>query len=42
VELHVYPGADHGFGCDERASFHEPSYRLAHQRTIDFFVRHLC
>jgi carboxymethylenebutenolidase len=41
VELHVYPGADHGFGCDERTSFHEPSHRLAQQRTIDFFLRHL-
>lgn len=41
VEQWVYPGADHGFGCDERPSFHAPSRDLAQQRTLDFFRRHL-
>lgn len=41
VEIHVYPGVDHGFGCDERSSFHEPSYRQAQRRTIDFLTRHV-
>ncbi len=40
VEIHIYP-AGHGFSCDERASFHVDSHRLARQRTIDFFRRHL-
>lgn len=41
VQVHVYAGADHGFGCDERASYHAPSHRLAQQRTIDFLSGHL-
>jgi carboxymethylenebutenolidase len=40
VPLHVYP-AGHGFSCDERASFHEPSHRLARERTIAFFRSHV-
>jgi carboxymethylenebutenolidase len=41
IEIHVYRGAQHGFGCDERASFNQASYDLAQQRTLDFFARHL-
>jgi carboxymethylenebutenolidase len=41
VEVFVYAHADHGFGCDERASYHEPSYRLAQQRTVDFLRANL-
>jgi carboxymethylenebutenolidase len=33
VEIHVYP-AGHGFSCDERASFHEPSHKQALDRTL--------
>lgn len=40
VEIHVYP-ADHGFNCDVRASWDEPSAKLARQRTLDFFAKHL-
>jgi carboxymethylenebutenolidase len=40
VESYVYPGAQHGFGCDERASFSKPDYELAQQRTLEFFARH--
>ncbi len=40
VPLHIYP-AGHGFNCDERASYHEPSARLARERTLEFFARHL-
>ena len=29
VEIFVYPGAAHGFGCDERASYDKPSADLA-------------
>jgi carboxymethylenebutenolidase len=41
VEIHVYPGAGHGFGCDERASFSKRDADLAQQRTLAFFQKHL-
>ena len=41
VESHVYLGAGHGFGCDERGSFSKPDYELAQQRTLDLFAKHL-
>ncbi len=37
VAVYVYPGAQHGFGCDERGSFSAPDAALAQQRTIAFF-----
>jgi carboxymethylenebutenolidase len=37
----VYPDAGHGFNCDERPEFHEPSARLALERTLAFFSKHL-
>jgi carboxymethylenebutenolidase len=40
LPMHVYP-AGHGFNCDQRASYHEPSAKLARQRTLDFFAKHL-
>jgi len=39
-EFHVYP-ADHGFNCDERASYDAASAQLARQRTLDFLVTQL-
>ena len=41
VEILVYPGAQHGFGCDERASYDEASANLARQRSLAFFAKHL-
>lgn len=41
VEIHVYPGAQHGFNCDMRASYDKPSADLAWQRTFAFFTKHL-
>jgi carboxymethylenebutenolidase len=41
VEIFVYPGAQHGFGCDERASFSRADADLAWSRTLAFFRRHL-
>jgi carboxymethylenebutenolidase len=41
VEVYVYQGAQHGFGCDERGSYSKPDYDLAQQRTLDFFAKHL-
>jgi carboxymethylenebutenolidase len=39
-EFHVYP-ADHGFNCDERASYDAASAQLARRRTLDFLVAQL-
>jgi carboxymethylenebutenolidase len=41
VAIHVYPGAQHGFSCDERASYDKASADLAGQRSLAFFARHL-
>jgi carboxymethylenebutenolidase len=41
VEIHVYSGAQHGFSCDERASFDAASAQLAGERTLAFFAAHL-
>ena len=41
VEVYVYEGAQHGFGCDERGSYSKPDYELAQKRTTDFFAKHL-
>jgi carboxymethylenebutenolidase len=41
VEVFVYDGAQHGFGCDERASYDKASAALAKQRSLAFFARHL-
>jgi carboxymethylenebutenolidase len=41
VEIHVYPGAQHGFNCDERASYDPASAGIAKQRSLDFLARHL-
>jgi carboxymethylenebutenolidase len=40
LPMHIYP-AGHGFNCDQRGSYHEPSAKLARQRTLDFFAKHL-
>jgi carboxymethylenebutenolidase len=34
--LHVYPGAGHGFNCDERASYSAKDAALAFERTLEF------
>ena len=36
LPVYRYP-ADHGFGCDHRASYHAPSAELAEQRTLQLF-----
>jgi carboxymethylenebutenolidase len=35
-DIHVYAGAQHGFCCDERASFNAESAAIAWARTIRF------
>jgi carboxymethylenebutenolidase len=41
VEVFIYPGAQHGFHCDERASYDKASSDIAWPRSLDFFARHL-
>jgi carboxymethylenebutenolidase len=40
VEIHVYP-AQHGFNCDERASYDKASADIAWTRSLGFLARHL-
>jgi carboxymethylenebutenolidase len=37
VPVYVYPGAQHGFECDHRASYDAQSTRLGFARTLRFF-----
>ena len=41
VEMYVYQGAGHGFGCEERGSYVPKDAELAQKRTLDFFAKHL-
>jgi carboxymethylenebutenolidase len=41
VEVYVYPGAQHGFSCDERASYDKASADIAWPRSMAFFVKHM-
>jgi carboxymethylenebutenolidase len=40
VQIFVYD-ADHGFNCDERASYDETSASIALDRTLTFFEKHM-
>jgi carboxymethylenebutenolidase len=37
---HLYP-AEHGFNCTDRASFHPESAKLAFERSLEFFRKHV-
>ncbi|MGY3619555.1 dienelactone hydrolase family protein [Bradyrhizobium sp. USDA 10063] len=41
AEVHIYPGAQHGFHCDERASYDKTSADVAWPRSLAFFAKHL-
>ena len=41
VEIHIYPAAQHGFNCDERASYDKASADIAWPRSMNFFGKHL-
>ena len=41
ITAHFYPGAGHGFNCDQRGSYHAGSAKLARTRTVEFFRKHL-
>jgi carboxymethylenebutenolidase len=40
VEVHVYH-ANHGFNCDQRGSYNAEAAKLARERTLAFFARHV-
>lgn len=39
--FHDYPNADHGFNCDQRASYNAEAAALARKRTLEFFQKHV-
>jgi carboxymethylenebutenolidase len=41
VEVYTYAEAGHGFHCDERASFHGESAKIAWGRTTEFLRKHM-
>ena len=41
AETYVYPGAAHGFNCDERASYNKAAADLAWSRTQEFLAKHM-
>ena len=41
VEVFIYPGAQHGFHCDERPSYDKASSDIAWPRSLEFFAKHL-
>jgi carboxymethylenebutenolidase len=41
AETYTYPGAPHGFACDERASFRKEASDLAWQRTTAFLAKNM-
>ncbi|MSP48034.1 MAG: dienelactone hydrolase family protein [Alphaproteobacteria bacterium] len=40
VTIHIYP-ADHGFNCDERGSWEPTSAKIARERTLELFRKHV-
>lgn len=41
VEVFVYDGAGHGFGCNERGSWDAAATKIAQERTLAFFAAYL-
>jgi len=41
AETYIYPGAPHGFYCDERASYRQDAADLAWSRTQEFLKKHM-
>jgi len=39
--FYVYPGAGHGFNCDQRGSYSPQAAALARERTLAFFDEHI-
>jgi len=40
-EAHTYPGTQHGFNNDTTPRYDEAAAKLAWQRTVDFFKKHV-
>ncbi|HEX6317584.1 MAG TPA: dienelactone hydrolase family protein, partial [Burkholderiales bacterium] len=40
-EMHMYPGTQHGFHNDSTPRYHEAAAKLAWERTVSFFRKHL-
>ena len=40
-EFHRYQDADHGFANETRERYNEAAAKLAHQRSLEFFEKHL-
>ena len=38
---HFYPGAGHGFNCDQRGSYSAESAKVARGRTLEFLKKHI-
>ena len=41
VQGHFYAGAGHGFNCDQRGSYNAEASKLARERTLAFFRKHV-
>ena len=41
AEIHVWPGAGHGFNCDQRADYQPEAAQQAMQRTLGFLQKNL-
>ena len=41
VEIHVYQGAEHGFNCNHRDSYHQRAAAEAHGHTLVFLSEQL-
>lgn len=41
IEIYIYPEAEHGFGCEARASYSPRDCELAELRSLAFFAEHV-
>jgi carboxymethylenebutenolidase len=41
VQIFWYPGAGHGFSCNDRASYNAEAAQLARERSLEFLMKHL-
>ena len=41
IEVYIYEGAGHGFGCDQRGSYDAAAYAKAQERSLAFLHAHL-
>ena len=38
---YFYPGAGHGFNCEQRGSYNAESAKIARTRTLEFLRKHI-